>query len=107
MSPKSWEESLTDAYWDYRWRKIMDPLCDTFQRWKAGELSHLDVDRAIDEAYKEKCLINNLLTSRPDRAAAIIQWWDHDWFLAWIEENRPPADVEISPAPLSAEDEAE
>ena len=107
MSPKSWEESLTDAYWDYRWRKIMDPLCDTFQRWKAGDLGHLDVDRAIDEAYKEKCLINNLLTSRPDRAAAIIQWWDHDWFLAWIEKNRPPADVEISPAPLSAEDEAE
>lgn len=73
MSPKSWQESLTDAYGDYRWRKIMDPLCDTFQRWKAGELGNLDVDRAIDEAYKEKCLINNLRTSRPDRAAAIIQ----------------------------------
>ena len=37
MSPKNWEESMVDAYWDYRWRQIMDPLCDTFQRWKAGD----------------------------------------------------------------------
>ena len=54
MSPKSWEEQLTDAYWDYRWRKIMEPLCDTFQGWKAGKLGHSDVDKAIDKAYKEK-----------------------------------------------------
>lgn len=100
MSPKSWEEALTDAYWDYRWRRIMEPLCETFQRWKAGELGHKDVNDAIDEAYKAKCLVNNLLTYRPDRAAAVIQWWDRDWFLEWIKENRPPADVDLgSPLP--------
>ena len=99
MSPSSWERALTDAYWDYRWRKIMEPLCETFQRWKAGELSHQDVDKAIDEAYKEKCLINNLLTYRPDRAAAVIQWWDREWFLKWIESNRPPAGHEIPDMP--------
>ena len=99
MSPKSWEETLTDAYWDYRWRKIMDPLCDTFQCWKAGELGHADVNDAIDEAYKEKCLVNNLLTYRPDRAAAVIQWWDREWFLEWIKENRPPADIDLEAPP--------
>jgi hypothetical protein len=99
MSPKSWEEQLTDAYWDYRWRKIMEPLCETFQSWKAGDLGHEDVNDAIDEAYKEKCLINNLVTYRPDRAAAVIQWWDREWFLAWIEENRPPADVQLQSVP--------
>jgi hypothetical protein len=99
MSPKSWQETLTDAYWDYRWRKIMDPLCDTFQRWKAGELDHEDVDKAIDTAYKEKCMVNNLLAYRPDRAAAVIQWWDRELFLTWIEENRPPADIEIEAPP--------
>ncbi len=99
MSPKPWEEVLTDAYWDYRWRKIMEPLCETFQKWKAGEVGHPDVDRAIDEAYKEKCLINSLLSQRADRAAAIIQLWDREWFLAWIEENRPPAGVEIETPP--------
>ena len=99
MSPKSWEEQLTDAYWDYRWRKIMEPLCDTFQSWKAGDLGDEDVNAAIDEAYKEKCLIHNLVTYRPDRAAAVIQWWDREWFLAWIEENRPPADVQLQSVP--------
>lgn len=99
MSPKNWEETMVNAYWDYRWRQIMDPLCDAFQRWKAGELGHADVDRAIDTAYKDKCLINNLLTHRPDRAAAVIQWWDREWFLTWIQENRPPPDVELSDVP--------
>jgi hypothetical protein len=99
MSPKSWEEQLTDAYWDDRWRQIMEPLCETFQRWKAGEVGHKDVDAAVDAAYKEKCLINNLITYRPDRAAAVIQWWDRDWFLAWIEENRPPPQVKLEDVP--------
>ena len=40
MSPKSWEQAMTESYWDYRWRQIMEPLCETFRRWKAGELSH-------------------------------------------------------------------
>jgi hypothetical protein len=99
MGPKSWEEQLTDAYWSDRWRKIMEPLCETFQRWKAGELAHEDVNAAVDEAYKEKCLINNLVTYRPDRAAAVIQWWDREWFLAWIEENRPPPHVKLEDVP--------
>jgi hypothetical protein len=61
------------------------------------------VNDAIDEAYKEKCLVNSLLTYRPDRAAAVVQWWDRDWFLAWIEENRPPADADLVP-PLPADE---
>jgi hypothetical protein len=96
MSPKSWEQAMTEAYWDYRWRQIMEPLCDTFQRWKAGKLRHADVDRAIDAAYKEKCAINSVLGQRHDRAAAIIRCWDSEWFEAWLEENRPTADVESS-----------
>lgn len=95
MSSKSWEEVMTDAYWDYRWRQIMEPLCGTFQKWKAGELGNEDVNKAIDEAYKEKCSINSLLTQRRDRAAAIIHWWDPEWFEAWIEEHRPPAEVDL------------
>ncbi len=96
MSPKDWEEILTNAYWDYRWTEIMEPLCDAFQRWKAGELGHADVDRAIDTAYKEKCIINSLLARRPDHAAAVIKWLDQEWFMEWIEEHRPPADARLS-----------
>jgi hypothetical protein len=104
MTPSSWEQALTDAYWDYRWRRIMEPLCDTFQRWKAGDLGHGDVDKAIDEAYKEKCMVNNLLGYRPDRAVAVIQWWDREWFLDWIEENRPPVGVELEEPPADLVD---
>ncbi|MFC2030697.1 hypothetical protein ACFLWA_08230 [Chloroflexota bacterium] len=99
MSPRDWEKELTDAYWDYRWREIMEPLCTTFQAWKAGELGHDDVSEAIDAAYKEKCMVNSLLSYRPDRAAAVIQWWDREWFEAWLEDNRLPAGVELEAEP--------
>ncbi len=99
MSPRDWEEALTNAYWDYRWRKIMDPLCETFQAWKAGKVGHTDVNQAIDTAYSEKSTINSLLTYRPDRAAAVIQWWDREWFEAWLEKNRPPAGTKIEAPP--------
>jgi hypothetical protein len=39
------------------------------------------------------------LTYLPDRAAAVVQWWDREWFLAWIEENRPPAHVKLESVP--------
>jgi hypothetical protein len=61
MSTKDWEQSMTDDCREYRWQQIMDPLCETFQRWKAGELAHADVSQAIDRAYKEKCVISGLL----------------------------------------------
>lgn len=68
-----WEEALVDVYYDHRWRQLLQPLSEAFQRWKAGELIHADVDRAIEEAYKEKCWISNLCSPRRDRALALIQ----------------------------------
>ena len=72
MNPKDWDENIANANWDDRWRHIVDPLCDTFQRWKAGELDHRGVDWAIGAAYRDKCPINNLFTHWPDRAVAVI-----------------------------------
>ena len=92
-----WEQSLIDDYCDYRWHKILDPLCDTFQRWKDGKLTYEDVDQAIDTAYSEKCGIKNLFAQRMDRAWTLIQWWDREWFESWVEEHRPPADIEMEP----------
>lgn len=60
------------------------------------EPGHADVDTAIDAAYKDKCMSDGLLAHRPDRAAAVIQWWDREWFMNWIEENRPPPGVDFS-----------
>ncbi len=93
-----WEQALIDAYYDHRWRQLLEPLCETFQRWKAGELTHADVDRAMEEAYKEKCWISNLFAQRRDRTVALIQWWDREWFEAWVEKYRPPSGVRpVSP----------
>jgi len=86
-----WEQALIDAYYDHRWRQLLEPLCETFQRWKAGELAHADVDRAIEEAYQERCCINNLFTQRRDRVVALIQSWDREWFEAWVKEHRSPS----------------
>ena len=94
-----WEQALIEAYYDYRWHQLLEPLCETFQRWKAGELTHADVDRAIEEAYRERCGLHNLFSQRQDRAVALIQWWDREWFEAWVEEHRPPPDVRLAPPP--------
>lgn len=91
-----WEQALVEAYYDYRWHLLLEPLCETFQRWKAGELTHADVDLAIEEAYKERCGLRSLFSQRQDRAVALIQWWDHEWFEAWVEEHRPPPDVRLA-----------
>jgi hypothetical protein len=93
MSAKDWEQALTDAYRDYRWHQIMDPLCEAFQRWMAGELGHADVSQAIDGAYK-KCMIYSLLAQREDRALTIIQAWDRagskpgSWRTARVGQSR-------------------
>ena len=89
MNAKDGEQAMTDAYWDYRWHQIMDPLCEAFQRWMAGELGHADVSQTIDGAYQAKCTINSLQAQREDRAAAIVRAWDREWFEAWLEEHCP------------------
>jgi len=94
MSPKDWEQEIKEAYCNYRWRKIMEPLCDVFQKWKAGEIAHEEVDKAIDEAYKEKITVNSLMAQRQDRAAGLIRYWDPDWFQAWVEEHQAPIQVD-------------
>lgn len=48
-----WEQALLDAYYDFRWRQVLDPLYDKFQRWKAGELDHAEMDKAIHQTHKQ------------------------------------------------------
>lgn len=89
MASKSWEEALVAAYGDHHWHEIMDPLCEIFQRWKGGQADNAKVDRVLDTAYRQKCALESLLGQRADRAAAIIEVTDREWFLSWIEEHRP------------------
>ena len=93
MSPKDWEQRMIDAYYDYRWRRMLEPLCETFQAWKAGKIGYAEVDQAIEGVYKEKCALNNLFSQRHDRTACLIQVWDREWFDAWVKEHRPSGEA--------------
>ena len=97
MTSGSWEEALVADYGDRHWQEIMEPLCETFRRWKSGQVDHAEVGRVLDAEYRKKCALDSLLGQRPDRAAAIIEVTDREWFMAWIEEHRRPAGAE-SPA---------
>ncbi|MEO0185642.1 MAG: hypothetical protein ABIL20_07575 [candidate division WOR-3 bacterium] len=84
-----WQQALIDDYYDYYCHKVMEPLCETFRRWKAGELTHKDIDRAIEKAYHERCAMQNLFDQRPDRCVALISVLDPKWFNDWIKKHRP------------------
>jgi hypothetical protein len=94
MDHKDWEQALADDYCSFRWARLLEPLCETFQGWKAGTIGYEEVDRALEVAYKEKCALNNLFCQRVDRIANLVRWWDVEWFEAWVEEHRPPAHLD-------------
>ncbi len=88
VSAWPWERALIDEYHDYYCHKIMEPLCETFSRWKAGKLTHKDIDRAIERAYHGRCTMHKLFDQRPDRCVALISVLDPEWFNKWIEKHR-------------------
>jgi hypothetical protein len=85
-----WKQALIEAYYDYRWHQVLDPLYEQMQRWKAGELTHADIDRAIHETHKQSQKLFTLFSERRDRLVALIQW-DHEWFEPWVAEHPPPS----------------
>ena len=49
----AWEQVLIDAYYDYRWHQVLDPLAAATKRWEAGELDHVDLARAAGRIHKQ------------------------------------------------------
>jgi hypothetical protein len=84
-----WEQALIDAYYDYRWREILDPLYEKFQRWKAGELSHDDMDAAIHQTHKQTRKLYTLFSESRSFLVRLIQW-DAAWFDEWVIHHPPP-----------------
>jgi hypothetical protein len=93
-----WEQALIDAYYDHRWRQVLDPLYEKLQRWKVGELTHADVDRAIHETHKQNRELYRLFRESRSFLVGLIQW-DRDWFDGWVADNPPPPGVELVPPP--------
>jgi hypothetical protein len=85
-----WEQALIDAYSDYRWRQVLNPLYEKFQQWKSGILGHMDMDEAIHQTHKENQEVYILFTQKRARLVRVIQL-DEDWFKEWVKDNPPPA----------------
>lgn len=93
-----WEQALIDAYYDHRYRQVLEPLCEKLQRWKAGELQHHDMDKAIHETHKENQKLYTLFGEKRDFLVSVIQW-DAEWFDEWVKANPPPPGVELMSRP--------
>lgn len=72
-----WEQEMTDAFYDYKrsspvdqWHLVLNPLYEQFQRWKAGEVSHLEIDEAIHKTHKACQKVYGLFTSKRDFLSA-------------------------------------
>ena len=87
---KQWEQALIDAYYDYRWRQVLQPLHADLQHWAAGELTHGDLDQRIHQAHKKSRELYNLFGEKRAWLARIIQL-DEDWFPEWLKEHPAPA----------------
>jgi len=90
-----WEQALIDAYYDYRWHQVLDPLYEKFQRWKAGELTHADMDQAIHETHKKNQELYRLFTQKRSFLIGLIQL--DEWFDEWVANNPPPPGVRLVP----------
>lgn len=87
---RRWEQALIDEYNDHRWHEVLDPLYDKFQRWKAGELDHADIDKAIHQTHKLTQELYGVFTLKHEILVRSIQL-NEDWFQSWLKDNPPPA----------------
>jgi hypothetical protein len=74
--------------------EILDPLYESFQKWKTGELTHDGVSDLIHKAHKENQKIYSLFTQGRAWLITCIKM-DKDWFQVWFQNNPPPPGVEL------------
>lgn len=84
-----WEQALLDAFYDYRWRQVLEPLYQKFQQWKTGELNHKDMDEAIHQTHKQTQDVYSIFTMKREVLVRAIQL-NEEWFQAWVKDNPPP-----------------
>ncbi len=96
---REWEQALIDAYYNYSYHQILDPHYDQFQRWKAGELTHDDINEAIHKVHKENQRLYVFFSRSRKDLVWMIQY-DQEWFTTWVADHPPPPGLELI-SPLS------
>jgi hypothetical protein len=84
-----WEQEMIDAYYDHQWHLVLDPLYEQFQRWKAGEASHEEMNKAIHKTHKTCQQVYSLFTNNRDFLVKVIQF-NEDWFPGWVKAHPKP-----------------
>ena len=85
-----WEQDMIAAFYDFQWHLALDPLYEQFQRWKAGEISHSEIDEAIHKTHKECQEVYRLFTNNRSFLVKVIPL-NEDWFPGWVKDHPKPA----------------
>ena len=93
---REWQQQLIDAYYDYRWTQVLEPLYQDFQQWKAGERSHADMNQAIHAVHKESQHLYTFFSERRDSLTSYIQM-DRQWFELWLAAHPAPSGIRLIP----------
>lgn len=96
LSRREWQQQLIDAYYDYRWKQLLEPLYQDLQYWKAGQRSHAEMDQALHAAHKKSQELYGFFRAGRDEVASWIQL-DRDWFPRWLAEHPAPPGVHLIP----------
>ncbi len=73
----------------YQWHLVLDPLYEQFQRSKAGEVSHLEMDEAIHKTHKACQQVYSLFARKRDFLVSVIQF-NEEWFPEWVNDHPKP-----------------
>ena len=90
---KEYQRSLIDAYYDFRMRKMLEPLYEAFQLWKQGKLPHDDLTELIHKVHRENQENYTFFMQSRDFLITCIKM-DTEWFSEWSQANPPPPGVE-------------
>lgn len=89
-----WEQALLDAYYDHRWRQVLDPLYQKFQQWKTDELDHMEMNEAIRQTHKQTQEVYSVFTLKRETLIRAIQLYE-EWFQVWVKDNPPPSGYKL------------
>ncbi|MBI2911173.1 MAG: hypothetical protein HYY05_03455, partial [Chloroflexi bacterium] len=85
-----WEQEVVDAYHDKCWRDLLEPLYDRFQAWKAGQLTHADVDETIHQTHRASQKLFTFFAQSRSYLVRLVQFSAEAWFREWVSEHPAP-----------------
>lgn len=92
-----WEQTLIDAYTDYRWRQVFTALHEDLHRWERGELTNDEMDNQVHTAHKETQETYKSLYY-PKREVLILHaQFDDEWFQPWLANHPAPPGITLAP----------